>query len=57
MEELQQDLCTPKEPEIPLLRSDSDSQEDHASKFLALPILLDNYLRNKINTNLNIKYH
>lgn len=35
MEQLQQDLSTPKEPEIPLLRSDSESQDDHASKFLA----------------------
>jgi len=32
MEELQQDLCTPKEPQIPLSRIDSESQDDHASK-------------------------
>lgn len=31
MEQLQQDLSTPKEPEIPLSRIESQSQDDHAS--------------------------
>jgi len=31
MEQLQQDLSTPKEPEIPLSKIESQSQDDHAS--------------------------
>lgn len=32
MEQLQQDLCMPREHEVPPLRIDSNSQDDHASK-------------------------
>lgn len=35
MEELQQDLSTPREPEVPLSRIEClDSQDDHASNYL-----------------------
>jgi len=31
IEELQQDLCASREPEIPLSRTESESQDDYAS--------------------------
>jgi hypothetical protein len=33
MEQLQQDLCMPREPEIPFSKIESQSQDDHASKY------------------------
>jgi len=32
MEQLQQDLCIPREHEVALLKIESNSQDDHASK-------------------------
>jgi len=32
MEQLQQDLCMPREHEVALLKIESNSQDDHASK-------------------------
>lgn len=42
MEQLQQDLCTSREPEVSLLRM--ESQDDHASKqalFYSCAVLID----------------
>lgn len=38
MEELQHDLCTPRESEVPFSRIESHSQDDHVSKCIVLII-------------------